>query len=118
MRSRCHFLQGANIFVDSHGQWLLGDFGSAVNAGDFITYKLELTPKETPAEYVHDCFMLAVALAVEVSKESWKELLIEKKKRACDSRVSDERLWKVCSGVQDTELRAFLLEILCKAGVQ
>ncbi len=73
--------QGANIFVDMDGQWALGDFGAVVPAGCRIK---EVTQQFAPvaqlsgklAKTQYDWHMLAVALAVELHPDTWKDELV------------------------------------------
>lgn len=62
-------IKGANIFVDSFGRWLLGDFGSSCPIGAEVTSCSEHFCKENtigkPSNTKIDWFMLMVTLIIE-----------------------------------------------------
>lgn len=77
----CHW-QGANILVDAAGQWALADFGGVVTVGSPIkevTQQFAPLPQllGKPAKKQYDWHMLAVALAVELYPDTWREQLLE-----------------------------------------
>ncbi len=110
-------LQGSNIFIAADGAWLLGDFGSAIAPGEPVTSYTTYFHKEllfgVPAQASHDWYMLGVALAVELCKEAWKEMLMD----AGTQRPVDSKLLAVVAGVHTPQLCQLLTSILQWGGV-
>lgn len=110
--------QGANIFVNADGRWFLGDFGSAtphdmpVLSYTRCFHKHDLMGE--PAAEQYDWYMLAVALAVEVCKESWREKLLD----AQTQRPVDRALVSVAAAVDEPELQKLLISIMKDGNVE
>jgi hypothetical protein len=117
-RSWAHMdVKGANIFVDTEGQWFLGDFGSTTKLGHSITtctdcfYKSQLS-SETIADPKYDWYMLCVTLCIESSpyKGNW----VAKFTSPADSspRINDAKLREYVRSVTDADLSSILNDLL------
>lgn len=74
-------VKAANVFIDCHGGWRLGDFGSCVGVGHLVTsYSTMFHPdKLKVANIAYDTDFLVVLLIVEMLKagDEWKVALFE-----------------------------------------
>lgn len=74
-------IKSDNVFVDAEGNWTLGDFGSCTRVNEPVAettrvfHPLVLIGK--PAQTSFDYDMLAVMIAVELSKNRWKDQLYD-----------------------------------------
>ena len=88
-------VKGDNIFIDSNGDWFLGDFGSCKSAGENITsttaafYYENITGRV--AEFRYDWYMLLVTIVIETleKKDDFRELCSDK---SGISRVDDDKI--------------------------
>ena len=74
-------MQADNVFIDMTGDWWLGDLGSAVATGAVVQSTTKWFSQETligqTAKPRYDWYMLAVMLAAELHKSSWRKKLME-----------------------------------------
>ncbi|KAG5180578.1 hypothetical protein JKP88DRAFT_166388 [Tribonema minus] len=108
-------IKATNVFVDTAGNWYLGDFGSTVRVNDPIhSYTRWFFPNnmaQQAAQFKHDWYLLAVMLAVELHKEDWKEQLFE------HERVSTRKLRIAASAAQLESLKEVLALVMGRGEV-
>jgi hypothetical protein len=101
------------VFVDTAGNWYLGDFGSTVRVNapihSYTRWFLPCNMMQQPAQFKHDWYLLAVMLAAELHKEDWKEQLFE---HDC---VSTRKLRSAASTAQLSSLQE-VLELVISRG--
>ena len=108
-------VQADNIFVDMQGDWWLGDFGSAISAGEPVISTTTCFSSSNligkPARFEHDWFMLAVTLVCELHKNNWRaQLGLDK-----EPHVMRNKLQEVVAAIGSDTTRDMLSSILQSA---
>mmetsp|Transcript_31602 Transcript_31602/g.94214 ORF Transcript_31602/g.94214 Transcript_31602/m.94214 type:complete len:263 (-) Transcript_31602:91-879(-) len=111
-------ITGANILVDMSGQWALCDFGAVVRAGCHVKEVTQMFAPVAqligkPAKKQYDWHMLAVALAVWLHPDTWKDQLV-----VCSVDGMLAPLFKLEAAIEtatDPELHELFKRILARA---
>jgi hypothetical protein len=105
-------VKGDNIFIRPNGDWLLGDYGSCVKAGDQITsttkklYPLSLMLK--PADPKYDWYMLVTCLAMELIKDD--KVIVDTLFDPSTLIVDNNRLTSFIETIECNELKTFMIK--------
>lgn len=106
-------IKGDNIFL-LQGKWFLSDFGSCVQVGHAVTsytdwfYPDRLQLGHTPARFLFDWYMLAVAMLAQLAQDQWKQQLFNQE----SGRVSRELVHSVASNIEFEPLRNLITRML------
>jgi serine/threonine protein kinase len=106
-------IKGDNIFL-LQGKWLLSDFGSCVEVGQAVTsytdwfYPDRLRLGQTPARFLFDWYMLAVAILAQLAQDQWKDQLYDQD----SGRVSRERVDSAAANIEFAPVRNLITRML------